>query len=150
MNYYSQQDKKAKLRNTFENNMSAYIKFSKAQISKIIQSGRFVGSLLSKIEVPLMKVVATSAKFFLAWLGITAAAPTIICSDVTSQVGAFSYECFFKPLWRTMKNSGRQRSGWEDRLLKIIKSEKKDFENTIFCAVFTCSNCADREKNKSN
>ena len=66
MNYYSQQDKKAKLRNTFENNMSAYIKFSKAQISKIIQSGRFVGSLLSKIEVPLMKVVAPSAKFFLA------------------------------------------------------------------------------------
>ena len=23
-------------------------------------------------------------------------------------------------------------------------------KNTIFCAVFTCSNCADREKNKSN
>ena len=66
MNYYSQQDKKIKLRNTFENNMYAYIKFSKAQISKTIQSGRFVGSLLSKIEVPLMKVVAPLAKIFLA------------------------------------------------------------------------------------
>ena len=116
MNYYSQQDKKTKLRNTFENNMYAYIKFSKAQISKTIQSGRFVGSLLSKIEVPLMKVVAPLAKNFLAWLGITAAAPTIICSDVTSQVRAFSRECFFKSSWRTMKNSGREGSGWEDRL----------------------------------
>ena len=46
--------------------MYAYIKFSKAQISKTIQSGRFVGSLLSKIEVPLMKVVAPLAKNFLA------------------------------------------------------------------------------------
>ena len=106
-----QQDKKTKLRNTFENNMSAYIKFCKVQISIIIQSGRFAGSLLSKIEVPLMKVVAPLTKIFLALLGITAAVPTIICSDVTSQVGAFSREYFFKPLWRTMKNSGREVSG---------------------------------------
>ena len=36
---------KTKLRNAFENNMSTDIKFSKAQISKIIQSGGFLGSL---------------------------------------------------------------------------------------------------------
>ena len=40
---------KTKLRSTFNNNMSTDIKFSKAQISKIIQSGGFVGSLLSKL-----------------------------------------------------------------------------------------------------
>ena len=40
---------KTKLRNAFNNNMSVDIKFSKAQISKIIQSGGFVGSLLSKL-----------------------------------------------------------------------------------------------------
>ena len=40
---------KAKLRNAFNNNTSAYIKLSKAQINKIIQSGRFLGSLLSKL-----------------------------------------------------------------------------------------------------
>ena len=40
---------KTKLRNAIENNMSTDIKLSQAQISKIIQSGRFLGSLLSKI-----------------------------------------------------------------------------------------------------
>ena len=35
--------------------MSIEIKFSKAQISEIIQSGGFLGSLLSKLAAPLMK-----------------------------------------------------------------------------------------------
>ena len=35
-------------KNAFNNNMSTDLKFSKAQISKIIQSGGFLGSLLSK------------------------------------------------------------------------------------------------------
>ena len=43
---------KTKLRNAFNNNMSVNIKFSKAQINKIIQSGRFLGSLLSKLAGP--------------------------------------------------------------------------------------------------
>ena len=47
--------KKTKLRNAFNNNMSIEIKFSKAQISKIIQSEGFLGSLLSKLAAPLMK-----------------------------------------------------------------------------------------------
>ena len=47
---------KTKLRNAFNNNMSADIKLSKAQISKIIQSGGFLGALLSKLADPLMKV----------------------------------------------------------------------------------------------
>ena len=38
-----------KLRNAIENNMSTDIKLSKAQISKRIQSGVFLGSLLSKL-----------------------------------------------------------------------------------------------------
>ena len=46
---------KTKLKNAFNNNMSD-LKLSKAQISKIIQSGRFLGSLLSKLVGPLMKV----------------------------------------------------------------------------------------------
>ena len=36
---------KAKVRNAFNNNMSTDLKLSKAQISKIIQSGGFLGSL---------------------------------------------------------------------------------------------------------
>ena len=37
--------KKTKIRNAFNNNMSTDIKLSKAQITKIIQSGGFLGSL---------------------------------------------------------------------------------------------------------
>ena len=48
---------KTKLRNAFNNNMSTDLKLSKAQIFKIIQSGGFLGSLLSKLAVPLMKIV---------------------------------------------------------------------------------------------
>ena len=36
---------RTKLRNAFNNNMSSDIKLSKAQVSKIIQSGGFLGSL---------------------------------------------------------------------------------------------------------
>ena len=47
-----------KLRNIIENNMSTNIKLSKAQISKIIQSGGFLGKLLGlllKTGLPLIK-----------------------------------------------------------------------------------------------
>ena len=66
-----------KLRNTIENNMPADIKLSKTQISKIIQSGGFLGFLLSGIAGPLMKVVVSLAKHLLAPLGITAATSAI-------------------------------------------------------------------------
>ena len=65
---------KTKLRNAFNNNMSTDLKLSKAQI---IQSGEFLGSLLSKLAGPLMKVAIPLAKNVLAPLGITAAASAI-------------------------------------------------------------------------
>ena len=68
---------KTKLRNAFNNNMFTDLKLSKAQISKLIQSGGFLGSLLSKLAGPLMKVAALLAKSISAQLGITAAATAI-------------------------------------------------------------------------
>ena len=68
---------KTKVRNVFNNNMSTDLKLSKAQISKIIQSGGFLGSLLSKLAASLMKVAIPLAKYVLAPLGITAAASAI-------------------------------------------------------------------------
>ena len=53
---------KSKLRNALNNNMSTDIKLSKAQISEIIQSGGFLGSLLSKLAGSLMKVAIPLAK----------------------------------------------------------------------------------------
>ena len=68
---------KAKLRNAFNNKMSTDLKLSRARISKIIQSGGFFGSLLSKLAGPLMKVAIPLAKTVLAPLGITVAASAI-------------------------------------------------------------------------
>ena len=51
-----------KLRNAFNNNISTNIKLSKPHISKIIESGGFLGSLLSKLPGPLMKVAVPLAK----------------------------------------------------------------------------------------
>ena len=68
---------KTKLRNDFNSNMLTDLKLSKTQISKIIQSGGFSGSLLSKLAGSLMKVAIPLAKNVLAPLGITAAAPAI-------------------------------------------------------------------------
>ena len=57
--------------------MSTDLELSKAQISKIIQSGGFLRSLLSKLAGPLMKVAIPLAKNVLQPLGITAAASAI-------------------------------------------------------------------------
>ena len=57
--------------------MSTDLKFLKGQISKIIQSGGFLGSLLSKLAGSLMKIAIPLAKNVLAPLEITAAALAI-------------------------------------------------------------------------
>ena len=57
--------------------MSTDIKLSKAQIKKLIQSGGFLGKLLSKLPGPLMKVAMPLAKNVLAPLGLTAAMSAI-------------------------------------------------------------------------
>ena len=66
---------KTKLRNASNNKTSADLKLSKTQIVKMIQSGGFLGSLLSKLAGLLMKIAIAIpfAKNVLAPLGITAA-----------------------------------------------------------------------------
>ena len=57
--------------------MSTDIKLSTAQITKIIQSGGFLGSLLSRLADPLMKVAAPLGKNILASVALTAAMSAI-------------------------------------------------------------------------
>ena len=68
----------ANLRKAFANHLSTDIKFSKAQLSKMIQSGGFLSRLLGpllKPGLPLMKsVIKPLAKSVLIPLGLTAAA----------------------------------------------------------------------------
>ena len=66
------------IRKALSNNSSVDIKFSKTQLSKMIQSGGFLGKLLGpllKTGLPLIKNVITAlAKSVLIPLGLTAAA----------------------------------------------------------------------------
>ena len=66
-----------KLRNALNNNSATDIKLSRAQIKKIIQSGGFLGKILSKLTGPVMKVALPLAKNVLAPLGLTAAMSAI-------------------------------------------------------------------------
>ena len=66
-----------KLINAINNNLATDIKLSKAQIKKLIQSGGFLGKLLSKLAGPLMKVALPLAKNVLAPLGLTGAMSAI-------------------------------------------------------------------------
>ena len=68
----------ANIHKTFANNLSTDIKFSRAQLSKMIQSGGFLGKFLGPLlrtGLPLMKnVIKPLAKSVLVPLGLTAAA----------------------------------------------------------------------------
>ena len=68
----------ANILKAFANNLSTDIKFSKDQLSKMIQSGGFLGKLLGPLlrtGLPLMKsVIKPLAKSVLVPLGLTAAA----------------------------------------------------------------------------
>ena len=66
----------ANIRKAFANHSSIDIKLSKTQLSKIIQSGGFLGNLLGKLAGPLM-IAMPLPKNVLAPLGISAAMSAI-------------------------------------------------------------------------
>ena len=67
----------ANIRKAFAKNTSTDIKLSKTQLSKMIQSGGFLGNLLGKLAGPLIKVAMPLAKNVLAPLGLSAAMSAI-------------------------------------------------------------------------
>ena len=67
----------ANIRKAFAKNTSIDIKLSKTQLSKMLQSGGYLGNLLGKLAGPLMKVAMPLAKNGLAPLGISAAMSAI-------------------------------------------------------------------------
>ena len=52
------------LRNAINNNLATDVKLIKAQTKKLIQSGAFLGKLLSKLAGQLMKVALPLAKMY--------------------------------------------------------------------------------------
>ena len=78
----------ANIRKAFANHSSIDIKLSKTQLSKMIQSGGFLGNLLGKLAGPLMKVAMPLAKNVLAPLGISAALSAIDGSIKKKMLGS--------------------------------------------------------------
>ena len=76
------------IRIAFANHSTIDIKLSKTQLSKMIQSGGFLGNLLGKLASPLMKVAMPLAKNVLAPLGLSAAMSAIDGSIKKKMLGS--------------------------------------------------------------
>ena len=99
----------ANIRKAFAKNTSIDIKLSKTQLSKMMQSGGFLGKLLGKLAGPLMKVAMPLAKNVLAPLGLSAAMSAIDGSIKKKMLGSGT---------RTLIISNDEM----DDILKIVKS----------------------------
>ena len=126
---------KTKLRNAFNNNMSTDSRLSKAQVFKIIQSGGFLGSLLSKLAGPLMKVAIPLAKNVLAPLGITAAASAIDAgiqkkihgSGTTTLIISNEEMNDIKKIAQALEDSNILLKGVTKKITMKQKNKKEDF-----------------------
>ena len=121
-----------KLRNAF-NNMSTDLTLSKAHIFKIMQSGRFLGSLLSKLAGPLIKVTVPLAKNVLPTLGITAAA-SVIDAGIQKKIHGWGRPSFITLIISNKEMNDRMKivEALEDSnillkgVTKTIKTETKE------------------------
>ena len=105
---------KTKIRNELNNNMLADLKLSKAQISKIIQYGIFLGSLLSKLAGSLMKIAIFLAKNVLAQLGITAAGSAIDAGIQINKKNTWFWKYDFSNFkWRNEWYNENYSSSWK-------------------------------------
>ena len=119
----------SKLRNAINNNLATDIKLSKAQIKKLIQSGGFLGKLLSKLAGPLMKVAMPLAKNLLAPLGLTAAM-SAIDGGIQKKIHGFGVKLIIEQedmkdimkIIKALENSGILLKG----VSKTIKNETKE------------------------
>ena len=141
----------ANLRKVFANNSSTYIKLSKTQLSKMRQSGRFLGRILGpllKTGLALMRnAVKPLAKSILIPLGLTAAASaadagihkkilgsgatTLIIShdemeDIVKIVKYLKdYGLLLKGVSKTIQNKGKEQKGG---FLSMLLGTKKTSE----------------------
>ena len=102
-----------KLRNAISNNMATDLKLSKAQIKKMIQSGGFLGKLLSKLVGPLMKVAMPLAKNVLAPIGLTAAMSAIEdMNDIMKIIEALENSgILLKGVSKTIESETKEQKG---------------------------------------
>ena len=128
------------IRKAFANNSSVDIKFSKAQLSKIIQSGGFLGKLLGpllKTGLPLIKSVITPlAKSVLIPLGLTAAASAadagihkkiLGTGNITTLIISNKNMDDLIKIVNPLEDSGLLLKGITESIKNEIKEQKADF-----------------------
>ena len=111
-----------KLRKAINNNLATDIKLSKAQIKKLIQSGGFLGKLLSKLAGLLMKVALPLAKNVLAPLGIKLIIEEEDMNDIMKIIEALENSgILLKEVSKTIENETKeQRGGFLSMLLGTL------------------------------
>ena len=125
----------ANIRKAFPNHSSTDIKLSKTQLSKMIQSGGFLGKLLAKLAGPLMKVAMPLAKNVLALLGLTAAMSAIggsikkkiLGSGTTTLIISNDEMDDILKIVKSLENSGVLLKGVSETIQHEAKEQKGGF-----------------------
>ena len=125
----------ANIRKAFAKNRSTDIKLSKTQLSKMIQSGGFLGNLLGKLAGPLMKVAMPLAKNVLAPLGISAAMSAIDGSIKKKMLGSGMATLIISneemndilKIVKSLENSGLLLKGVSETIQHEAKEQRKGF-----------------------
>ena len=125
----------ANIRKAFANHSSINIKLSKTQLSKMIQSGVFLGKLLGKLAGPLMKVAMPLAKNALAPLGLSATMSAIdgsikkkmLCSGTTTLIISNDEMDDTLKIVKSLENSGVLLKGVSETIQHEAKEQKGGF-----------------------
>ena len=127
------------IRKAFANNSSVGIKFLKTQLSKMIQSGGFLGKLLGpllKTGLPMIKnVITLLAKSVLIPLGLTAAASSadagmhkkILGSGNTTLIISYTDIDDLIKIVKSLEDSGLLLKGVTESVQNEVKEQKGGF-----------------------
>ena len=127
------------IRKAFANNSSVDIKFSKTQLSKMIQSGGFLGKLLRpllKTDLPLIKnVITLLAKSVLIPLGLTTAASAADAGILKKILGSGNTTLIISnkdmddliKIVKSLEHSGLLLKGVTESVQNEVKNKKEDF-----------------------
>ena len=125
----------ANIHKAFANHSSIDIKLSKIQLSKMIQSGGFLGNLLSKLAGPLMQVAMPLAKNVLAPLGLSAAMSAIDGSIKKKMLGSGATALIISndemddilKIVKSLENSGVLLKGVNETIQHEAKEQRGGF-----------------------
>ena len=123
------------IRKAFANHSSIDIKLSKTQLSKMVQSGGFLGNLLGKLAGPLMKVAMPLAKNVLAPLGLSAAMSAIdgsikkkmLSSGTTTLIISNDEMGDILKIVKSLENSGVSLKGVSETIQHEAKEQRRGF-----------------------